>query len=125
MRNTPSDYEIAMPLYEVYSMVRGEGYYADLPPDILTAQVDRLIEVSQDLYPRLRIYLFDARRLYSAPITIFGPRMAVLYIGQTYMAFRDTERVQALTQHFDHLVREAQVTARQLPDHLRALTART
>lgn len=123
MRSAQSDYEIAMPLYEVYSMVRGEGYYADLPQDIRIAQVDRLIEVSQDLYPRLRIYLFDARRLYSAPVTIFGPKMAVLYIGQTYMAFRDTERVQALTQHFDHLVREAQVTARQFPDHLRALMA--
>ena len=123
MRSAQSDYEIAMPLYEVYSMVRGEGYYADLPQDIRIAQVDRLIDVSQDLYPRLRIYLFDARRLYSAPVTIFGPKMAVLYIGQTYMAFRDTERVQALTQHFDHLVREAQVTARQFPDHLRALMA--
>ncbi|WP_306153078.1 helix-turn-helix domain-containing protein [Roseovarius sp. MMSF_3281] len=123
MRSTQSDYEIAMPLYEVFSMIRGEGYYADLPQNIRTAQAQRLIEVSQDLYPRLRLYLFDARRLYSAPITIFGPKMAVLYIGQTYMAFRDTERVQALTQHFDHLVREAQVTARQFPDHLRALMA--
>ncbi len=123
MRSTQSDYEIAMPLYEVYSMVRGEGYYADLPQDIRAAQAQRLIDVCQDLYPRLRVYLFDARRLYSAPITIFGPKMAVLYIGQTYMAFRDTERVQALTQHFDHLVREAQVTARQFPGHLHALMA--
>ena len=123
MRSAQSDYEIAMPLYEVYSMVRGEGYYADLPKDIRLAQARRLIDVSHDLYPRLRIYLFDARRLYSAPITIFGPQMAVLYIGQTYMAFRDTERVQALTQHFDHLVREAQVTTRQFPDHLMGLLA--
>jgi transcriptional regulator with XRE-family HTH domain len=123
MRSAQSDYEIAMPLYEVFSMVRGEGYYADLPREIRTAQAQRLIEVSEDLYPRLRLYLYDARRLYSAPTTIFGPKMAVLYIGQTYMAFRDTERVQALTQHFDHLVREAQVTARQFPEHLRVLIA--
>jgi transcriptional regulator with XRE-family HTH domain len=123
MRSAQSDYEIAMPLYEVYSMVRGEGYYADLPKEIRLAQARRLIDVSHDLYPRLRVYLFDARRLYSAPITIFGPQMAVLYIGQTYMAFRDTERVQALTQHFDHLVREAQVTTRQFPDHLMGLLA--
>jgi len=121
MRGTQSDYEIAMPLFEIHSLVRGEGYYAGLPRDVREAQVDRLLEVTQQLYPRLRVYLYDARRLYSAPITIFGPLLAVVYIGQNYMAFRDTERVQALTQHFDHLVREAHVTARQLPDHLRAL----
>ncbi len=123
MRGTQSDYEMAMPLYEIESLVRGEGYYAGLPRDIREAQIDRLLDVTRQLYPRLRVYLFDARRLYSAPITIFGPLLAVIYIGQNYMAFRDTERVQALTQHFDHLVREAHVTARQLPDHLHALRA--
>lgn len=123
MRGTQSDYEIAMPLFEIHSLVRAEGYYAGLPRDIREAQVDRLLEVAQQLYPRLRIYLYDARRLYSAPMTIFGPLLGVIYIGQTYMAFRDTERVQALTGHFDHLVREAHVTARQLPDHLRSLRA--
>jgi len=127
IRGTQSDYEIAMPLFEIYSLVRGEGYYADLPNDIRAAQVARLQEVTQQLYPRLRVYLFDARRLYSAPLTIFGPLLAVVYIGQNYMAFRDTERVQALTQHFDHLVREASVSTRQVPDHLDRLwqSART
>ncbi|EDM71678.1 DNA binding protein, putative [Roseobacter sp. AzwK-3b] len=121
MRGTQSDYEIAMPLSEIRSLVRGEGYYTGLPRDVREAQIDRLLEVTQQLYPRLRVYLYDARRLYSAPMTIFGPLLTVIYIGQNYMAFRDTERVQALTRHFDHLVREAHVTARQLPDHLRAL----
>ncbi|HKL56657.1 MAG: helix-turn-helix domain-containing protein [Roseovarius sp.] len=121
MRGAQSDYEIAMPIFEVHSLVRGDGYYAGLPRDIREAQVDRLIETTELLYPRLRVYLFDARRLYSAPLTIFGPLLAVIYIGQNYLAFRDTERVQALTQHFDHLVREAHVSARELPDHLRAL----
>ncbi|RKT35139.1 helix-turn-helix protein [Roseovarius halotolerans] len=121
MRGAQSDYEIAMPIFEVHSLMRGDGYYAGLPRDIREAQVDRLIETTEQLYPRLRVYLFDARRLYSAPVTIFGPLLAVIYIGQNYLAFRDTERVQALTQHFDHLVREAQVSARELPGHLRAL----
>ncbi|MCZ0811783.1 MAG: helix-turn-helix domain-containing protein [Pseudomonadota bacterium] len=121
MRGAQSDYEIAMPIFEVHSLVRGDGYYAGLPRDIRETQVDRLIETTELLYPRLRVYLFDARRLYSAPVTIFGPLLAVIYIGQNYLAFRDTERVQALTQHFDHLVREAHVSARELPGHLRTL----
>lgn len=121
MRNTQSDYEIALPLYELTSFARGEGYYSGLDASLRAAQLDTLQEVTQQLYPRLRLYLYDARRVYSAPITIFGPLLAVIYIGRNYMAFRDTERVQALTGHFDYLVREAAVTARELPGFLRNL----
>jgi transcriptional regulator with XRE-family HTH domain len=123
MRGTQSDYEIALPLHEMASFVRAEGYYEDLPHDLRAEQIAHLLELTEQLYPRLRLYLFDARRIFSAPVTIFGPLLAVLYIGRNYMAFRDTERVQALTGHFDYLVREAQISARGLPDHLRALWA--
>jgi len=123
MRAARSDYEIALPLHELDSFARAEGYYSGLPADLRRAQLDRLIDVTTQLYPRLRLYLFDARRVYSAPITIFGPLLAVLYIGRNYMVFRDTERVQALTLHFDGLIREAETTARALPDHLRRLRA--
>ncbi|WP_306110650.1 MULTISPECIES: helix-turn-helix domain-containing protein [Roseovarius] len=119
MRGTQSDYEIALPLFEMHSFIAGEGYYAGLPRDIRQGQVDYLLEITEQLYPRLRLYLFDARRLYSAPITVFGPLLAVLYIGRNYLAFRDTERVEALTLHFDALIREASVGARDLPAHIR------
>jgi len=125
MRRTQSDYEIALPLFEMYSFIRAEGYYAHLPHDIRAAQVTHLLDLTEQLYPRLRLYLYDARRIYSAPVTIFGPLLAVVYIGRNYMAFRDTERVQALTQHFDYLVREAHVSARDFPDHVRTLWAKT
>jgi len=118
MRAARSDYEIAVPLYEIESFARGEGYYRGLLTDVRRAQLDHLIAVTGQLYPGLRLYLFDARRLYSAPVTIFGSLLAVLYLGRNYMVFRDIERVQAMTQHFDGLVREASVTARGLPDHL-------
>ncbi len=122
MRSAQSDYEIALPLHELHSFVRAEGYYHGLPLAVRRAQIARLIDVTQQLYPRLRLYLFDARRVYSAPVTIFGPLLAVLYIGRNYMAFRDTERVQALTVHFDHLVREASVSDRDMPGYLSGLT---
>jgi len=124
MRSTQSDYEIALPLFEMYSFVRGEGYYAGLPYDVRAEQVDQLLVLTEQLYPRLRLYLYDARAIFSAPVTIFGPLLGVLYIGRNYMAFRDTERVQALTAHFDYLVREAHVSARTLPDHIRGLWAK-
>ena len=123
MRGARSDYEIALPVHEIESFARGAGYYRGLPADLRRAQLDHLALVAHQLYPRLRVYLFDARRLYSAPVTIFGPLLAVLYIGRNYLVFRDSARVEALTAHFDRLVREATVSARDLPDHLTALGA--
>jgi len=121
MRASHSDYEIALPLHEITSFAEATGYYTDLPADIRRAQIDRLIALNDQFYPRLRVYLFDARRVFSAPITIFGPLLAVLYVGRNYVAFRDTERVQAFTSHFDNLVREAGISARDFPSHLKGL----
>jgi transcriptional regulator with XRE-family HTH domain len=121
MRQSASDYEIAMPLYEMQSFVDGSGYYADLPIEIRKQQIDHLLDLTKALYPRMRLYLYDARQVYSAPITVFGPFLAVIYIGSNYLAFRDTQRVRAFSNHFDNLVRQAQITARSFPDHLSAL----
>jgi hypothetical protein len=79
--------------------------------------------LSEVLYPSLRVYLFDARRLFSAPVTVFGPLLAVLYLGHHYIAFRDTARVEGFTRHFDRLVREAAIPARGFARHLQGLRA--
>ncbi|MCA1337022.1 helix-turn-helix domain-containing protein [Pseudooceanicola marinus] len=121
MRNSTSDYEIALPRHEMIAFATATGYYADLPADIRADQLDRFADLLEGFYPRMRLYLFDARQLFSAPVTIFGPLLAVLYLGQNYIAFRDRERVQAITDHFDHLLREACVSSRDLPGYLREL----
>ncbi|MFW8634440.1 helix-turn-helix domain-containing protein [Cribrihabitans pelagius] len=123
MRRSPSDYEIAMPLYEFDSFAHATGYYEGLPLEVRLEQLAQFERICEQLYPRLRIYLFDARRLYSSPLTIFGPLLCVFYPGTHYMAFRDKERIETFTSHFDQLVREATITARQLPGRLRALRA--
>lgn len=123
MRQSGSDYEIAMPLYELDSFAKGAGYYEGLPLDLRVEQLEHLERLTTQLYPRLRIYLYDAKRLYSSPLTIFGPLLCVFYMGSHYMAFRDRERVETYTAHFDRLVREADITARQLPRRVRALRA--
>jgi len=123
MRSAQSDYEIALPMYELHSFAHGVGYYQGLPLDIRLAQIDRFLDLCEQLYPRLRIYLFDAQRLYSAPLTVFGPLLCVFYVGSHYMAFRDRDRVELFSRHFDSLVREADLTARHLPTHLRHLRA--
>jgi transcriptional regulator with XRE-family HTH domain len=123
MRQSASDYEIAMPMFEVQSFVDGTGYYADLPLELRKQQIEHWLNLTKTLYPRMRIYLFDARQVYSAPITVFGPLLAVIYLGSNYLAFRDTQRVRAFSDHFDNLVRQSQITARSFPDHLSDLRA--
>lgn len=121
MRNARSDYEIALPLHEIAAFAGGTGYYAGLEPRLRAEQMDRLILLTDQLYPSLRLYLFDARRVFSAPVTVFGPLLAVVYLGRHYLAFRDSARVQQISQHFDWLVKEAAFSARDVADHLRAL----
>lgn len=123
MRRSQSDYEIALPRFELRSFAQGTGYYETLPRSVRLDQIDRFLALCEQLYPRLRIYLYDAQRLYSAPLTIFGPLLCVFYAGGHYMAFRDRDRVETFTRHFDLLVREADLTARDLPSELLRLRA--
>ena len=121
MREARSDYEIAMPLHEMVSFAHGESYYRGLPRALRKRQVERFIELNDTLYPRRRLYLFDARRIFSAPVTVFGPLLAVVYAGRHYLAFRDSLRGQAFTEHFDNLVREASVPDREIKPFLARL----
>jgi hypothetical protein len=43
---------------------------------------------------------------------VFGPLLAVLYLGRHYLAFRETGRVASFAEHFDWLVRESETGAR-------------
>jgi transcriptional regulator with XRE-family HTH domain len=124
MRAAGSDYEIALPLHELTAFATGSGYYEGLPAELRLQQLRHLMTLCDQLYPSLRLCLFDARRLFSAPVTVFGPLLAVIYLGRHYLAFRDTARVETITRHFDLLVREAEVGARDMVAHLEGLCAR-
>jgi len=121
LRAAHSDYEMAMPIHEILSLARCEGYYTGLPKSLAKAQLARFAELHTQLYPRMRLYLYDARRTFSAPLTIFGTKLAAVYMGSSYLAFRDTTRVQAFSRHFDGLVREAVISARDIPSFLATL----
>jgi len=110
-----SDYEIAVPIGEFRAFAAGAGYYAGLPADIRRAQLDHMAERCDALFPTLRLFLFDARQVFSAPVSVFGPMLGVVYVGRFHLAFRERERLRRLTEHFDWLVRKAVVDARDTP----------
>ncbi len=121
LRGARSDYEIAVPLHEIASFASAGGYWSGIPAAIRRQQLDHLIRLCDELYPALRLYFYDARRVFSAPVTVFGPPLAVIYLGRQYLVFRDAEKVMAISQHFDWLVREAPIGARDAAGHLRDL----
>ncbi|TXI05507.1 MAG: XRE family transcriptional regulator [Pseudorhodobacter sp.] len=123
LRGARSDYEIALPLHELAGFAAGSGYWQGLGAAARAEQLDRLIQLTDELYPGLRLYLYDAHRVFSAPVTVFGPHLAVIYLGRSYLSFRDPARVAAISAHFDWLVREARLGARDIGAHLRALRA--
>jgi len=118
-----SDYEIAVPIHEFEACAAGSAYYKGASQSIRYEQLNFIADQCDAMFPRLRLFLFDAHRVFSSPITLFGPNLAVVYVGQCYLAFREIERVKSLTSHFDWLVCEAVVDARHVPAYIRSLMA--
>lgn len=116
-----ADYEIAVPAHELTAFAEGSGYYATLELEHRAEQLSLLVQQADAMFPRLRLFVFDAHKLYSAPVTIFGTRLAVLYVGQCYLTLREQQRVSALTDHFDWLVRDSTIDARDAPKYIRSL----
>ncbi|WP_068116308.1 helix-turn-helix domain-containing protein [Tropicimonas marinistellae] len=116
-----SDYEIAVSIGELRAFAAGEGYYRGLDASVRRAQIDSMIRATSEHFPSLRLYLYDARRVFSAPVSVFGRFLGVVYVGRFYLAFRSRDRVRSLTEHFDGLIREAEIDAREVPGWLETL----
>ena len=116
-----NDLELALPRQRLEGLVAREGLWRALSRRDVDEQLDRLAGLHAALYPRVRVHLYDAARHYSAPITVFGARRAVVYLGRSYFAFTTREHVVELTAQFDLLVRDAVVEAHAFGDWLEAL----
>ncbi len=120
-RMPETDMEVCLPRQLIQGFALGEGIWRDLDRDARLEQIDRMARVFEELYPSLRLYMYDARSLFAVPYTVFGPVRAVVYVGQMYFVFNTTEHIRALTRHFDDLVRRAIVHANETPGYLRQL----
>lgn len=115
------DFEIALPRHELVSFASGTGYWSGLDTALRRTQLDSLAQALETGYPALRLYLFDAHEVFSAPVTVFGAGRAVVYLGQQYLVFTEPGKVAEVARHFDHLVRTAGHSARDTPDLIRGL----
>lgn len=118
-RGPETDLECCNSIQAVESFARGAAVWRSLNQRLRLAQLDHMIELCTELYPTFRWFLFDGRQRYAAPVTIFGPLRAALYLGQMYMVFTSTEHVRTLTSQFDDLIKGAVVQPPDIPAFLR------
>lgn len=100
------DVEICMPVQTLQDLALGASVWTDLPASLRRAQIAHIAQLAERHYPRLRLHLYDLRRIGSAPYTVFGPIRAVIYLGQSYLVITAADQVDAVARHFDTLVRE-------------------
>jgi transcriptional regulator with XRE-family HTH domain len=120
-RCSETDFEICSSIQSVVGFARGEGLWRDLSTKARRAQLEQMIQLLEELYPSLRWFLFDGRRQFSVPYTLFGPKRAAVYFGNMYFVFNATEQIRVLTRHFEDLIRAATVQPTEVPTLLRQL----
>ncbi len=118
-----ADLEIAMSQQRLRDFALGVSIWDRLPPAPRREQIETMAALLEELYPTVRLYLFDELRDSSVAFTVFGAQRAALYVGSSYFVFENREHVRSLAGRFDHLVRHATVEAREIARHLRGLLA--
>ena len=114
-RQPETDMEVVMPLQIVEQFTKGEGIWASLDVNVRNRQLQHMAKLIDELYPTFRLFLFDGTKNYSAPFTVFGPRRAAIYLGESYLVLNAKDAVASLARRFDHLVRQAVVHAHETP----------
>jgi transcriptional regulator with XRE-family HTH domain len=125
LRQPETEMECCTPLQTLEALARGEDIWRTLPLRDRRAQIEQIMALCDELYPRFRLFLYDRQHLYSAPLTVFGPLRAAIYLGQTYFVFQSTEHIRALTRHFDQIVRGASIQPTEITAHLQALLSQS
>lgn len=109
LRLPETNMEVCSPVQAVQGFARGEGVWRNLSHAARRDQLRHMTGLVDELYPSFRWFLYDGLGRYSAPLTVFGPRRAAVYIGQMYVVFNTIEHIRVLTRHFDELIRAAVV----------------
>lgn len=106
-RRPETDMEVVSTHQSLRGFAHGQGLWSNLPIEARREQLQHIRSLVDELYPTFRWFLYDALQLYSVPLTVFGPKRAVIYLGQKYMVINSRELIQALVTHFDELIRNA------------------
>lgn len=116
-----SDMDCCNSIQSLESFARGQGIWQGLSVESRIEQLDQMIQLSIELYPGFRWYLYDARQQFAAAMTVFGLQRVVLYLGQTYLVLTGQGHLLAFIDQFDNLIRGAVIQPPDVPIFLRGL----
>ena len=120
-RRPETDMEVCMPRQRLELLAQGRGHWADLGRAEREAQLRHMADLTSELYPTFRLFLYDQRRTYSIPYTVFGPQRAAIFVGEMFLVINATDHIRSMTRHFDNLIRNAVVSAHESADYMRTL----
>lgn len=123
-RMPESDIEMCMPLQSLELFAEGAGNWRGLPAEAREEQLAHIAATVDELYPAFRMYLFDGRKRFAPPMTIFGYLRAAVYTGDTYLLIRAKSLVRDLAQGFDSHIRHAEIHAHEAARWVRSLRVR-
>lgn len=121
-RRPETDMEVCMPRQRLELLAEGAGQWRTLDRRARREQTDYIAKLLDELYPTFRLFLYDQRRCYSIPYTVFGPQRAAIFVGEMYLVLNTTEHIRALSRHFDNLIRHAIINPSEAAAFVRTLT---
>lgn len=120
-RHPGSELETCLSLQSLRSFALGQGIWQGLSLDSRLEQLQRMIELTDELYPGLRWFLYDGKETYSSSFTIFGPLRATLFLGHLYVVVNSIEHIRKLTERFDDLIRRTIIHPHEIRKTLESL----
>ena len=120
-RRPETDMEVCMPLQTLETFAAGQGIWTGLSAGARRAQLNHMAALIGEMYPTFRLFLFDERRLYASPYTVFGPKRAAVYLGNLYFVVNSAEHIRELSRHFDNLIRIASIGPDRAEEFLRGM----
>lgn len=124
-RAPESDIEMCMPYQTLEVFADGCGVWRGLPAADRRAQLDHIAATLDELYPAVRLYLFDGRNRFAPPMTMFGYSRAAVYAGEVFLLIRSRTLIRELALRFDEHIRHADIHAHEASAYVRALSVAT
>lgn len=120
-REPDTELEAAFPAQNLQLLAQGAGVWTGLPVSVRRAALEALRDVYAQLYPGLRLYLYDEMRSVSVPFSVFGTQRAAVYLGGRYLVFNAIEHIRLFSQRFDEIIRTAAVLPHAFGEHVEGL----
>ena len=115
--------ELAISRDSLLAFALGIGQWAKIPPEIRREQLVHMIALVRQLYPTLRVYLYDEDMAYSVPFTVFGAQRVALFLGTNYLALNSPAHIEMFLHRFDGLIRVASTQPHEIADELARIMA--